>query len=376
MATIAPISTGGAQSGLSGKKNPYRFAFGLITVLFFIFGFITCLNDVLVPHLKALFVLSYTQASLIQFCFFSAYFVVSLPSGKIVTKFGYKHGTVLGLLVTAIGCLLFFPAAGLQSYTIFLLGLFVLASGITLIQVAVNPYVAILGPRETSSARLTLAQAFNSLGTTIAPLFGSFLILSDVAPNAKSVQGPYVALALALVILGVIVWVSHLPHITPAVEKSGTQTEDRASAWKYRHLVLGAIGIFCYVGAEVAIGSYLVNFIGLSEIEGLKPADAAKYVSFYWGAAMVGRFIGAAVLNKIRPGKVLTFNAVIAGLLVLTAMTFGGGIAMYALLAVGLFNSYACDWWLRKKYGARIRHSLHGDCRRSRDSTFTRHACG
>ena len=184
MATLNSGSTGSSvnthSAASSGKKNPYQMAFILITVLFFVFGFITCLNDILVPHLKSLFTLNYTQAALIQFCFFTAYFFASLPSGKIVTKMGYKKGTILGVIITAIGCLLFYPAAGYQSYAFFLVGLFVLASGITLIQVAVNPYVAILGPPETASARLNLAQAFNSLGTTIAPMFGSYLILSAV----------------------------------------------------------------------------------------------------------------------------------------------------------------------------------------------------
>ena len=352
---MVTLSTAQAPSNIQGA-NPYKFAFALITVLFFIFGFITCLNDVLVPHLKALFVLSYTQAALIQFCFFSAYFFVSLPAGKLVTRLGYKKGTFIGLFVTGLGCLLFYPAAGLQSYNVFLFGLFVLASGITLIQVAVNPYVAILGPPETASARLTLAQAFNSLGTTIAPVFGSLMILTVVTgtdaekkiAQASSVQDPYVGLAIALFLLAVIVAISHLPAIAGSTQSasdqaaalaSGTHEADRSSAWKYRHLVLGAVGIFCYVGAEVAIGSYLVNFIGLPEIAGMAAAQAAKYVAFYWGAAMVGRFIGAVVMRKVRPGKVLTFNAAVAGVLVLAAMFVGGPIAMYALLAVGLFNS-------------------------------------
>jgi len=342
-----------AQRGGSGK-NPYKVAFALVTALFFVFGFITCLNDILVPHLKSLFSLNYTQAALVQFCFFSAYFFASLPSGKIVTRLGYKKGTILGILITAVGCLLFYPAAGMQSYNIFLFGLFVLASGITLIQVAVNPYVAVLGPSETASARLTLAQAFNSVGTTIAPFFGSYLILSaglaagtDKVAQASAVQGPYIGLAVALIVLAVIVGVSHLPTIVAAdasTDSSGdgsmkTVSKDKASAWQYKRLVLGAIGIFCYVGAEVAIGSYLVNFLGLSEIAGMSATSAAKYVSFYWGGAMVGRFIGSWVMGRIKPAKVLTFNALCAAVLVLIAMATGGQVAMLALLAVGLFNS-------------------------------------
>jgi FHS family L-fucose permease-like MFS transporter len=384
----------------SGKKNPYQMAFILITVLFFVFGFITCLNDILVPHLKSLFTLNYTQAALIQFCFFTAYFFASLPSGKIVTKFGYKQGTILGVVITAIGCLLFYPAAGYQSYAFFLVGLFVLASGITLIQVAVNPYVAILGPPETASARLNLAQAFNSLGTTIAPMFGSYLILGSMmktdaeistmdaasqaafkATQASSVQGPYIGLAVALIAIAVIVAFSHLPQIVGAqgdAESGTANLGDRPSAWHYRHLVLGAVGIFCYVGAEVAIGSYLVNFLGLSEVAGLSAATAAKYVSFYWGGAMVGRFIGAAVLRVVRPGKVLAFNAIFAAVLVLVAMAFSGNVAMLAILLVGLFNSndlYFGDFWPRKKYRTGLRNSLYGHCWWSSDSVDSRWTC-
>jgi FHS family L-fucose permease-like MFS transporter len=346
----AGVVSSSNQGGKGGSGNPYRLAFILVTALFFVFGFITCLNDILVPHLKSLFTLNYTQAALVQFCFFSAYFFASLPAGRIVTRLGYKKGTIVGVLITAIGCLLFYPAAGMQSYNIFLFGLFVLASGITLIQVAVNPYVAVLGPSESASARLTLAQAFNSLGTTIAPVFGSYLILSagiaagtDKVAQASAVQGPYIGLAIALVVLAVIVGVSHLPTITAvegSAEASGkTVAKDKASAWQYKRLVLGAIGIFCYVGAEVAIGSYLVNFLGLSEIGGFSATSAAKYVSLYWGGAMVGRFIGSWVMGKIKPSKVLTFNAICAAALVLIAMATGGQVAMVAILAVGLFNS-------------------------------------
>jgi MFS transporter, FHS family, L-fucose permease len=338
------------EGSSNGGGNPYKLAFILVTALFFVFGFITCLNDILVPHLKSLFTLNYTQAALVQFCFFSAYFFASLPSGKIVTRLGYKRGTILGVLIAAVGCLLFYPAAGLQSYNIFLFGLFVLASGITLIQVAVNPYVAVLGPSESASARLTLAQAFNSLGTTIAPAFGSYLILSaglsagtDKVAQASAVQGPYIGLAVTLVVLAVIVGMSHLPTITAAEgsdEASGkTAQKDKASAWQYKRLVLGAVGIFCYVGAEVAIGSYLVNFLGLTEIQGYSAAAAAYYVSYYWGGAMVGRFIGSWVMGRIKPSKVLAFNALCAAALVLIAMATGGKVAMYAILAVGLFNS-------------------------------------
>jgi FHS family L-fucose permease-like MFS transporter len=340
---------GSDHNAAGGKAKAFTLAFAVVTSLFFIFGFITCLNDILVPHLKSLFQLDYTQAALVQFCFFSAYFVASLPAGRLVARMGYKQGTVLGLLITAVGCLMFYPAAGLQSYNLFLAGLFVLACGITLIQVAVNPYVTILGPSETASARLTLAQAFNSLGTTIAPMFGSYLILAahiptgegvDKAAQASAVQGPYIGLALALVALAGIVAIFRLPQVTSSEAKPAASAgAARKSAWAHRHLVLGAFGIFCYVGAEVAIGSYLVNFLSLGEIGGLAEAEAAKYVSLYWGGAMVGRFIGAVVMRKIKPGKVLAFNALCAAALVVVTLLSTGPVAMFAILAVGLFNS-------------------------------------
>jgi FHS family L-fucose permease-like MFS transporter len=220
------------QSITESRQKSFKFGFVLMTSLFFSFGLITCLNDILVPHLKGLFQLSYTQAALVQFCFFSAYFFASLPSGKIVARVGYKRGTILGIGIAAAGCLLFYPAAGFQSYPIFLLGLFTLASGITLIQVTVNPYITVLGPPELASSRLTLAQAFNSLGTTVAPLMGSVLILGG------SVQGPYLGLAGALIALAVIVSKVKLPEIDESVDLP-TTSAGKASAWQHgRHFLL------------------------------------------------------------------------------------------------------------------------------------------
>ncbi len=358
---MASISISSNSSTSPEPKENYTFAFGLVTSLFFMFGFITCLNDILVPHLKALFTLNYAQAALIEFCFFAAFFLISLPAGKLVAKLGYKVGTIAGLALTALACLLFYPAASLQSYPFFLFGLFVLASGITIIQVAVNPYISILGPRKTASSRLNLAQAFNSLGTTLAPLFGAAFILavkvqsaadlklmpeSDLAAyratQAASVQGPYLVLFAALVLLAIVVRYSHLPVITEAIDEtlhSADAKMKQASAWKYRHLTLGAIGIFCYVGAEVAIGSYLVNFLGLPGVMSMPEVMAGKYVAYYWGGAMIGRFIGSAVMRKIKPGNALTMNAFFALSLVIAAMTTHGQLAMIAILAVGLFNS-------------------------------------
>jgi FHS family L-fucose permease-like MFS transporter len=361
MAVSAPANTMGKAVN-QGDKN-YGFALTVLTSLFFMWGFITCLNDILIPHLKSVFDLNYTQVMLIQFCFFTAYFIASLPSGKIVEKIGYRRGIVVGLSIAGIGCLLFYPAASAQSYPLFLFAFFVLASGITLLQVAANPYVAILGKPETSSSRLNLTQAFNSLGTTIAPYLGSVLILSVAiktadelkqltAPelsayhqaHASAVQVPYLILAAALFFIAVVFAIIKLPEIEASGAGSadgngGSYDHKHESAWGYRHLVLGAVGIFVYVGAEVSIGSFLVNFLGQPDIAGLKEVEAGKFVSYYWGGAMVGRFIGSAVQRQIKPGKVLAINAIVASLLVIAAMFFSGSVAMWAILAVGLFNS-------------------------------------
>ncbi|MGE5430061.1 MAG: sugar MFS transporter, partial [Syntrophomonadaceae bacterium] len=326
-------------------------------------GFLTCLNDIIIPHLKAVFSLNYTEAMLIQFCFFGAYFLVSLPSGIMVEKIGYKKGIIIGLITAGIGCLLFYPAAGMRSYPMFLLALFILAAGITLLQVAANPYVAILGKPETAASRLNLTQAFNSLGTTIAPYFGSLLILSVAvksaaemstlspgdlsayqATEAAAVQVPYLGLAAALFVIAGVFAMFKLPAIEASDAGSsngGGESFDthHESAWGYRHLVLGAIGIFVYVGAEVSIGSFLVNYLGQPFIAGLPEAQAGKFVSFYWGGAMVGRFIGSAVQRKIKPGVVLAFNAFIASALVIMTMITSGHVAMWSILLIGLFNS-------------------------------------
>ncbi|MDO9049174.1 MAG: L-fucose:H+ symporter permease [Methylobacter sp.] len=344
---------------ISPDKNPYLGSLTILTSLFFIWGFITCLNDILIPHLKSVFTLNYAEAMLIQFCFFTAYFVVSIPSGYLVEKIDYKGGIIAGLSIAGIGCLLFYPAASLHSYPLFLAAFFVLASGITLLQVAANPYVTILGKPETASSRLTMTQAFNSLGTTIAPYFGSLFILATAvktadeirllnadelsayqAAQAAAVQNPYLLLAAVLFGVAIIFTLIKLPKIEAAkTQVSGVEDDVHDSAWDYKHLVLGAIGIFVYVGGEVSIGSFLINFLGEPSIAGLAEQDAGKYVSFYWGGAMVGRFIGAAVMQKIQPAKMLTFNAVTAALLVLMTMLGSGHVAMWTILAVGLFNS-------------------------------------
>ena len=337
-----------STSQRSSQESNYTIPLVSLTTLFFLWGFITCLNDILIPHLKGVFSLTYTQAMLIQFCFFGAYFIVSMPAGALVNKVGYKQGIVYGLCVASIGCFLFYPAAQTQSYAWFLGALFVLASGITLLQVSANPYVTILGDKKTAASRLTMTQAFNSLGTTIAPYFGGLLILSAVASDfssmtdaqrlaqAQSVQMPYVMLAASLLTLAAIFSMLKLPVIE--LKQSDNSYSIKAII-KYRHLVLGAMGIFVYVGAEVAIGSLMVNFLGEEHIADLEEAEAAKYISWYWGGALVGRFIGSLVMQKIAASKVLAFNALAAIVLLVAVVAGEGALAMTAILALGLCNS-------------------------------------
>lgn len=342
----------------NSEQPSYLGSLTILTSLFFIWGFLTCLNDILIPHLKAVFTLSYTQAMLIQFCFFAAYFVMSVPSGYLVERIGYQRGIVVGLAVAGCGCLLFYPAAGLQLYPLFLAAFFVLASGITLLQVAANPYVTVLGPAATASSRLTLTQAFNSLGTTLAPFFGSLLILSAAVMSADqlqqldaqqllvyqttqaaAVQTPYLLLATVLFVLAAVFALLKLPKIEAQAMPSSGTADDAASAWHYRHLVLGALAIFVYVGGEVAIGSFLVSFLSQPEVGGLTESEAGRYVAFYWGGAMLGRFVGALAMRRVRPGSALAFNAACAAILVLLTVLGSGSWIMWTILAVGLFNS-------------------------------------
>jgi FHS family L-fucose permease-like MFS transporter len=345
-ASARPLSATPASGGTT-------FPLTVVTILFFMWGLLTSLNDVLIPHLKSVYTLNYVQAMMVQFCFFGAYFIVSLPAGMLIRRIGYKHGAVAGLTVAAAGCALFYPAAT-SGYGLFLLAFFVLAAGITVLQVAANPYVTVLGAPATASSRLNLTQAFNSLGTTLAPALGGVLILSGTvlgadqlaklpaaeqlaykAQEAATVQEPYLALAAALLVLAVLFAIVRLP----ALRDEGATTEVSGSLWQHKNLVLGTIGIFLYVGGEVSIGSFLINFIGEPSIAGLAHADAALYVSYYWGGAMIGRFIGSAVMRKLSPGRVLAFNALVAIVLVLAASFGHGRSAMWALLAVGLCNS-------------------------------------
>jgi MFS transporter, FHS family, L-fucose permease len=326
---------------------PQRYVgMSVVTALFFMWGFITCLNDILIPHLKGVFSLNYTQAVLIQFTFFGAYFLISLPAGKLVSWLGYKWTMVIGLMIAGVGTILFLPAADTISYPLFMGAFFILATGITVLQVSANPYVSVLGSAATASSRLNLAQAFNSLGTTLAPWFGGLLIFSsqaslavgNKAAEAAAVKTPYLMLTAILIALSAIIAFVRLPRV-PTIEGEGGKEGTLWDALKVPHLSLGALCIFLYVGAEVSIGSFLVNYLGDPSIAGMTPAVAAKYVSLYWGGAMIGRFAGSLFLLRVGPSTMLTFNAFAATVLIIVGFTFTGPVAMWAVLAIGLFNS-------------------------------------
>jgi FHS family L-fucose permease-like MFS transporter len=354
---IATPNTG-TPSGTATVSSPgqsYGAPLATVTTLFFMWGFLTCLNDILVPHLKPIFDLNYTKVMLIQFAFFGAYFLFSIPSAKVIDWIGYQRSMVVGLLVMGLGAFLFVPAASVPSYPLFLGALIVLAAGITCLQVAANPYVTVLGKPETASSRLNLTQAFNSLGTFLAPFFGGLFILTAarniedlraLAPDAlqayrlheaATVKLPYVGLGIALVLLAIAIGSFKLPKIPHAQHQLGEKVND--SIWNHPNLIFGAIGIFVYVGAEVSIGSFLVNYFSQPEIGDLTEKVAASFVAFYWGGAMVGRFIGSALLQKVKTGGLLAVCAVCAAGLVAVSMLTNGHTAMYSIILVGFFNS-------------------------------------
>jgi len=353
---MAIATTGSSQASVAaGASQRYPAALAMVTVLFFFWGFVTVLNDILVPHLKSVFDLNYTRVMLIQFAFFAAYFIFSIPSAKVIHAIGYKRTMVMGLLTMGLGAFLFVPAATAASYPLFLGALMVLAAGITALQVAANPYVAVLGPPETASSRLNLTQAFNSLGTTVGPWIGGLLILGaaenkDAINNlsgealhafrvqqAASVKMPYIVIGLALILFSVLIGMFKLPAI-PSVEQHDSANH-QGSLWKYKHLILGCVGIFCYVGAEVAIGSFLINYFNQPEIGNLPEVEGAKLVAYYWGGAMIGRFIGSAILQKVKTGTVLGIAATATTILVMTSMLTTGHVAMWSIILVGFFNS-------------------------------------
>ena len=343
-------------------------AMSVATALFFMVGFLTCLNDIVSPHLKSIFALDYAQTQSIPFFFFSSYFVFSYPAGKIVERYGYKKSMVVGLFVMALGALGFLPAAHLATFALFLTALVVLAAGMTVVQVAINPYVTVIGPAATASSRLNLAQAFNSVGTFIAPFIGTYLILRNtLAPvtreqllamsavqrqayrvlQASSVQTPYLIITIGLVLLALALAAIKLK---PQVGQTDLTQDFRPGAfaealttttsiWKHKWVIFGALGIFAYVGAEVSIGNLLVNYMGLPSIASLPESVAGYFLMCYWGGAMLGRFVGSAVLQKVRTGPVLTVAAVGAFFLVVLSLLTHGHFAMGAMLAVGFCNS-------------------------------------
>jgi FHS family L-fucose permease-like MFS transporter len=328
----------------------------IVTTLFFLWGMLTSLNDILVPHFRSIFDLSFTRVMLVQFAFFSAYFLFSIPWSKILNAVGYQKTMATGLLTMAFGAFLFVPAASLLSYPLFLTALMILAAGITGLQVAANPYVVALGKRETASSRLDLMQAFNSLGTTIGPKAGGLLILSAaslaVAPlnqftpqalylyrlkQAAAVKIPYAVIGIVLLLAAISFSAFKLPTIATATHDAGENTHD--SIWHHPNLLFGAIAIFTYVGAEVSIGSFLVNYFGLPEIAGFSTRDAAGLVSFYWGGAMIGRFLGAPLLRRVEARHLLAVCAICAAALVTISMVLSGHTAMVTIIVVGFFNS-------------------------------------
>lgn len=325
-----------------------------VFALFFIFGGITSLNDVIIPKLKDLFTLTYAQAMLVQSAFFAAYFIVSIPAAAIVRRIGYMRTAVVGLLTMTVGCLLFIPASSSGVFATFLVALFVLASGITIVQVVANPLISLLGAPATAHSRLTFAQAFNALGTTVFPYVGAILILGSLATidpatlsgaalnayradETRVVVQTYIGLAIALVVVAALVWHNRRKLIeTPAPKVSMLRAFELLRQPRF---AFGALCIFLYVGAEVAIGSVIVNYLMEANVLGLDAESAGKHVPLYWGGAMVGRFIGAALLRMFSPGKVLACAASITIALLLVSATTTGMVSGWSLLLVGLFNS-------------------------------------
>lgn len=358
---MPPISTTSNTRSSAQFTGNYQGPLAVLTSLFFIWAFVTNLNDILIPHLKKACELTDFQSSLVQSAFFGAYFVMSLPSGWVVKKLGYKRSILVGLFAMLVGALLFIPAAYSRQYLLFLSGLFILASGVTLLQVAANPFVSVLGPPEKASSRLNMTQAFNSLGAALAPFLGGLLILSGkefsadelaamipadriayLSSEALSVVWPYIGLSVVLVLLMALIHFSNLPEIDEDLEQeeegylSGYHAK-KTSVWQYSHLVWGVVAIFFYVGAEVAIASFLIKYA--KELLGLAEADAKNFPSYYMVFAMAGRFAGAALLRNLNPARTVGFNAVANILMVAAAITLPMNIGVWALVLMGLFNS-------------------------------------
>jgi len=356
MSMSVPVgSTSPSGSAGSTSASGYAGALAVLTTVFFMWGFATVLNDILVPHLKAVFQLNYGQSLLIQFAFYLGYLLMAIPSAKLLERIGYKSSVVVGLVGMAGSALVFLPAARLESYAVFLVALFLLASSITLLQVAANPYVTVIGPAQTASSRLNLVQAFNSAGTTLAPLFGGMLILGrsssgnstvdtvltaqQRAADVQAVQLPYMLIAGVLIALALLVWRVRLPDLAQESRRAAQVERAKHSLWRHRNLVFGVPAICLYLLCEIGIGSTLVNFISLPKIGNMSHAEAASYLSLFWGGAMVGRFAGALLLRWIAPERMLAAVSLGALVLVLIAITNGGSLAMWSLIAIGLCHS-------------------------------------
>jgi FHS family L-fucose permease-like MFS transporter len=338
---MAIISSHNSAVSVEGTGNQnYMPALISLAVLYFMNGFITCLNDTLVPFFKEGFTLSYADSSLVQFYFFLTYGLMSFPAGMIVEKIGYKNGMVLGFAIAAIGALLFYPAADMHLYYLFLAALFVLAIGIVVLQVASNPYITALGPAETASSRLTLIQAVGSIGTTVAPIFGAHYILSRLQESGTSsdaVKYPYLGISALLICIALVVYNLKLPKISTGAESAVASPEERRSLFSFRNLNYGSWAIFAYVGAEVSIGTFLTNYI--ADTMTMRVEDANSYVSYYWGGMLVGRLIGSYVLKTLKASHVLTFCASGAILLVIFSVSTTGALAVWSMIGVGFFNS-------------------------------------
>ena len=351
---VGPAARTSIQTTGAGG-SPYGAALTLLASLFFMWGFITVINNTLLPHLRSVFNLSYTQATLIESVWFIAYFFASLPSAKLIERIGYQRALVIGLVIMAVGALGMIPAARLPSYAITLTSLFVIASGITLLQVAANPYVAVIGPPETASSRLNLVQAFNSVGTTLAPLFGGYLILARSASgttkgevvmtqaerlaDAQSVQLPYLIVAIVLVLLAVVIARFKLPALGQATQRATREERSLHSLWRHRNLVLGIPAIFIYLIAEIGVSNLFINFVSQPHIGNLTHAQASNYLFLLWGGMMVGRFAGSVLMRWIAAETVLALFSVGAFVVMLLTVFTTGAVAMWSLIAVGLFHS-------------------------------------
>ena len=351
----AAFGSNNALPGAASTGAVYSGALRLLASLFFIWGFITVINNTLLPHLRSVFDLDYTQTTLIESVWFIAYFVASIPSAKLIERIGYKKSMVIGLIIMAAGALGMIPAARIPSYEVTLVALFVIASGITLLQVAANPYVAVVGPPETAPSRLNLVQAFNSLGTTLAPLFGGYLILgrstsgtttdpgkltaAERLADAQAVQLPYLIVAGVLVVLAIVIARYRLPDMGAETRRVSAEERKGHSLWRHRNLVFGVPAIFIYLIAEIGVANLFINFVSQPDIGNLTHERASHYLFLLWGGMMVGRFIGSFLMRRVPGERVLAWFAIGAFITMVVTTFAHGPVAMWSLILVGLFHS-------------------------------------